>query len=60
MAVFRQFHERIKGPNLPSILEETCVFEKYLGILHEFLQEKVHSKIEAQVKSQFFSKTSCI
>ena len=45
-----------KGLNLPSILEEALVLDKYLGIFVNytcFSWEKVYKKIEAQAKKWF-------
>ena len=41
----------VKGLNLLSILEEACVFDKYLGIFvnnMDFSLEKMHKKFESQ------------
>ena len=47
-----------KGLSLQSILEETYVLEKHLGMceLHIFFMRKIYKKVEAQVNCDFLNK----
>ena len=47
VAVFQEISELTKGLNLPSILEETCVLNKYLRLFvnyTNFSWEKVYKR----------------